>query len=154
MLARWIRRPRPVDTSVRIRMSTEIELLQQKPPFGNPQAFQPSKQNIVIFVVIFVHIDSLSILLFDALSLIIESSHVGPAPSPFRFRRRQPSSSATVNIVVVATAAPAVAAIVILLPLSPLSLPPLFCLRSHRPLLPSMLPTLLPLPSPSPPLPF
>jgi hypothetical protein len=115
-----------------------------KPPFGNPRAFQPSKQNFVIFLVIYIHIDSRSIFLFDSLSLIIESSHVSPAPSPFCFRRQPLLSSATVKIFVAATAAPTVAAIVILSSLSPLSLPPLFCLRSHCPLLPLMLLTLLP----------
>jgi len=82
--------------------------------------------------------------------IYIESSHVGPAPLPFRFSRRMSSSSATVNIVVTATAAPAVATAVSLSPLSPSLLPPLFCLRRHRTLLPLLLPS--PLPSLPPPL--
>jgi hypothetical protein len=45
-----------------------------KPPFGNPRAFQPPKQNIIIFLVFLVYIDSYSMYIFDALSLIIESS--------------------------------------------------------------------------------
>ncbi len=45
-----------------------------KPPFGNPQAFQPPKQNIIIFLVFLFYIDSHSMYIFDALSLIIESS--------------------------------------------------------------------------------
>ena len=45
------------------------------------------------------------ILLFDALSLIIENSHVGPTPSPFCFHRRPQLLSATVNVVVAATTA-------------------------------------------------
>jgi hypothetical protein len=95
-----------------------------KPPFGNPQAFQPPKWNNVIFLVIFVHIDSHSIL-FDAPSLIIESSHVSPAPSPLRFHRWPPLSSATVNIIIAATAVPAVTISTIIVAAVVLSLPPL-----------------------------
>ena len=89
------------------------------------------------------------IILFDALLLIIESSHVSPAPSPFRFRRQPLSLSATVNIVLATNAAPAVAAVVGSSLLSPLSLPPLFCLCRHCPMLLSILPSLLPLLLPS-----
>ncbi len=45
-----------------------------KPPFGNPRAFQPPKQNIIIFLVFLFYIASHSMYIFDALSLIIESS--------------------------------------------------------------------------------
>jgi hypothetical protein len=52
-----------------------------KPPFGNPRAFQPPKQNIVIFRFIFVHIDShstfylaLSLILFEVEQLLPTSS--------------------------------------------------------------------------------
>jgi hypothetical protein len=48
-----------------------------KPPFGNPRAFQPPKQNIIIFLFFLFYIDSHSMYIFDALSLIIESSAGG-----------------------------------------------------------------------------
>jgi hypothetical protein len=59
-----------------------------KPPFGNSRAFQPLKQNIFIFLVILFYIDSHSMYIFDALSLIIESSAAMLAQLP------RPSASA------------------------------------------------------------
>ncbi len=53
-----------------------------KPPFGNPQAFQPPKQNIIIFLVFLFYIDSHSIYIFDAHSLSIESSAAMSAQLP------------------------------------------------------------------------
>jgi hypothetical protein len=53
-----------------------------KPPFGNPQAFQPPKQYIIIFLVFLFYIDSHSMYIFDALSLIIESSAAMSAQLP------------------------------------------------------------------------
>jgi hypothetical protein len=53
-----------------------------KPPFGNPRAFQPPKQNIIIFLVFLFYIDSHSMYIFDALSLIIESSTAMSAQLP------------------------------------------------------------------------
>jgi hypothetical protein len=59
-----------------------------KPPFCYLRAFQPPKQNIITFLLIFVYINSHSTYLLDfPPSLIIESSHVSPAPLPFCFRR-------------------------------------------------------------------
>jgi hypothetical protein len=59
-----------------------------KPPFGNPRAFQPPKRNIIIFLVFLFYIDSHSTYIFDALSLIIESSAAMSAQLP------RPSASA------------------------------------------------------------
>jgi hypothetical protein len=56
-----------------------------KPPFGNPQAFQPPKQNIIIFLVLLFYIDFHSMYIFDALSLIIESSAATLAQQPCPF---------------------------------------------------------------------
>ncbi len=53
-----------------------------KPPFGNPRAFQPPKQNIIIFLVFLFYIDSRSMYIFEALSLIIESSAAMSAQLP------------------------------------------------------------------------
>ncbi len=106
-----------------------------KPPFGIPRAFQPPPKNIVFPGYYFV--------LYWFCTLFI-GSHVGPAPLPFCFHRWPSLSSATVNVVVAATTTPTVAAAVGSLPLSLSLLPPLCCLRCQRPLLPSMLPSLLP----------
>jgi hypothetical protein len=59
-----------------------------KPPFGNPRAFQPPKRNIIIFLVFLFYIDSHCMYIFDALSLIIESSAAMSAQLP------RPSASA------------------------------------------------------------
>jgi len=89
------------------------------PPFGNPRAFQPHKQNIDIFLFIFVSIDSQHIL-FDALSIIIlkaamSASLTFPSASAGDRRRRLPLSTS-----------------LLLPPLPPQSPPLSACCRYHR----------------------
>ena len=61
------------------------------PPFGIPRAFQPPKQNnIVIFLFIFVHIDSHSILCGPLIKFILKAamSALLPCPSASAGKRR------------------------------------------------------------------